>query len=215
MNQQLAVWNSPTWLLSQCGAAMFFYFPGSGSILFGISLLPVHPDSIIMSTIGEQMSTKRGLIALSIQESSAGGTYYLVREDMLPEGVLKTVRAKQLLATGEAKTVYEAVERAGLSRSAFYKYKDGVHELNRHEQSRLATVSMELHHRSGVLSNVLLMIAAWQGNVLTIHQTIPLQGMANVVVTIDTSGMKESLGRLLEELRRLDGVKQADWIGHG
>ncbi|WP_213412983.1 ACT domain-containing protein [Xylanibacillus composti] len=161
------------------------------------------------------MSTKRGLIALSIQESSAGGTYYLVREDMLPEGVLKTVRAKQLLATGEAKTVYEAVERAGLSRSAFYKYKDGVHELNRHEQSRLATVSMELHHRSGVLSNVLLMIAAWQGNVLTIHQTIPLQGMANVVVTIDTSGMKESLGRLLEELRRLDGVKQADWIGHG
>lgn len=168
-----------------------------------------------MSTIGKQMSTMRGLIALSIQESSTGGNYYLVREELLPEGVLKTVRAKQLLATGEAKTIHEAVERVGLSRSAFYKYRDGVHELNRHEQSRLATLSMELHHRSGVLSNVLLTIAAWYGNVLTIHQTIPLQGVANVVVTIDTSGMQETLSRLLEELGRLDGVKQADWIGHG
>jgi len=154
-------------------------------------------------------------LPLSMQETPSGGNYYLVREDMLPEGVLKTIRAKQLLASGEAKTVHEAVEGAGLSRSAFYKYKDGVHELNRHAQSSLATVSMVLQHRSGVLSNVLLMIAAWQGNVLTIHQTIPLQGMANVVVTIDTSGMEASLGRLLEELRQLDGVKQADWIGHG
>nr|WP_275983930.1 ACT domain-containing protein [Paenibacillus hamazuiensis] len=141
--------------------------------------------------------------------------YYLVREDMLPEALLKTIQAKELLARGEVKTIHEAVDKVDLSRSAFYKYKDGVFPLNRLERERIVTISMDLEHRAGILSRVLAMIAGLEGNVLTIHQTIPLQGMANVVISVDTSMMGEQLAVLLEKLRDQDGVRRASLIGQG
>jgi chorismate mutase len=139
--------------------------------------------------------------------------YYVVREDLLPEGILKTEQAKDLLRRGEASTIYEAAERVGLSRSAFYKYKDGVYPLEQASRDRIATFSMDLEHRSGVLSKVLGMLAASEGNVLTISQSIPLQGMANVVVSMDTSLINGVLPELLEKLRSLDGVKRASIVG--
>lgn len=141
--------------------------------------------------------------------------YYLVREDILPEGVLKTVQAKELLARGEVKTIHDAVEQVGLSRSAFYKYKDGIHPLNKLERDRIVTISMDLEHRSGILSRVLSMIANLEGNVLTIHQTIPLQGMANVVISVETSMMADTTRSLLDQLQAQDGVKRAVIIGQG
>jgi chorismate mutase len=141
--------------------------------------------------------------------------FYLVREDILPEAVLKTIQAKELLARGEVKTIHEAVEKVELSRSAFYKYKDGIYPLNKLEKERIVTVSMDLEHRSGILSKVLASIAELDGNVLTIHQTIPLSGMANVVVSVDTSLMGENAYRLAEALKALDGVKRAVVIGQG
>lgn len=102
--------------------------------------------------------------------------FLLVREDLLPEAIVKTLQAKQLLEQRDEITVHEAVEAVGLSRSAFYKYKDGVFELNRLERERIVTISMHLQHKSGILSRVLSLIASFQGNVLTIQQTIPLQG---------------------------------------
>jgi chorismate mutase len=139
--------------------------------------------------------------------------YYVVREDLLPEGILKTEQAKELLRRGEASTIHEAAERVGLSRSAFYKYKDGVYALEQALRDRIATFSMDLEHRSGVLSKVLGLLAASEGNVLTISQSIPLQGMANVVVSIDTSLINGVLPELVEKLRSLDGVKRATIVG--
>jgi chorismate mutase len=139
--------------------------------------------------------------------------YYVVREDLLPEGILKTEQAKDLLRRGEVSTIYEAAERVGLSRSAFYKYKDGVYPLEQASRDRIATFSMDLEHRSGVLSKVLGMLAASEGNVLTISQSFPLQGMANVVVSMDTSLINGVLPELLEKLRSLDGVKRASIVG--
>jgi len=140
---------------------------------------------------------------------------YLVKESVLPEALWKTALAKQLLASGEARTVHEAVERVKLSRSAFYKYRDGVFLWERLETERIVTISMDLVHRSGVLSKVLALVAKYEGNVLTIHQTIPLQGMANVVITVDTSAMGERLAECLEELKQFDEVRRAQVIGHG
>jgi chorismate mutase len=140
---------------------------------------------------------------------------YLIREDILPEGVLKTVQAKELLARGEVKTIHEAVEQVGLSRSAFYKYKDGIHPLSKLERDRIVTISMDLEHRAGILSKVLAMIAQLEGNVLTIHQTIPLQGMANVVISVETSTMVDGVQELMNELHKLKGVKRAVIIGQG
>lgn len=142
--------------------------------------------------------------------------YYLVRSDILPEALLKTLQVKQLLARGGVKTVNEAVEQVGLSRSAFYKYKDGIHELTRLDRDRIVIISLDLQHRSGVLSKVLAMIASYEGNVLAINQTIPLQGVANVVITMETSEMKERvLSQLIDALLHTEGVTRADIIGQG
>lgn len=141
--------------------------------------------------------------------------YYLVREDILPEGVLKTAQAKELLARGEVKTIHDAVEQVGLSRSAFYKYKDGIHPLSKLERERIITISMDLEHRSGILSRVLALIANLDGNVLTIHQTIPLQGMANVVISLEISSMGEEIREIVDRLGAQDGVKRAMVIGQG
>lgn len=141
--------------------------------------------------------------------------YFLVREDILPEALIKTVQAKELLARGEVKTIHEAVELVELSRSAFYKYKDGIYPLSKLERERIITISMDLEHRSGILSRVLAMLAGLEGNVLTIHQTIPLQGVANVVISMETSQMNENVATLLEKLRSQDGVTRAALIGQG
>lgn len=141
--------------------------------------------------------------------------YYLVRQDILPEALVKTIHAKDLLVRGEAATVQEAVDKAGLSRSAFYKYKDGIHPLDRLDREQIVTISMDLQHRAGVLSQVLALMAKFEGNVLSINQTIPLQGKANVVMTVDTSKMGDHIGHVIDSLNGLDGVKRATVIGRG
>ncbi|MFS0727376.1 ACT domain-containing protein [Paenibacillus sp. 1P07SE] len=141
--------------------------------------------------------------------------YYVVREDMLPEAIIKTMQVKEMLQRGEAPTVHEAVERVGLSRSAFYKYKDGIYLLDQMERERIVTIAMDLDHRSGVLSKVLALVADSEGNVLTIHQSIPLQGMAGVVISVDTGLMKQPVTALIEAIRQQDGVRKATLTGQG
>ncbi|WP_044481728.1 ACT domain-containing protein [Paenibacillus antibioticophila] len=141
--------------------------------------------------------------------------YYLVREDILPEAVLKTLQVKQLLASGVVKTVHEAVAQVGMSRSAFYKYKDGIHLLNQIERESIVTISFDLEHRSGVLSKVMGLIAGSGGNVLTINQSIPLQGIANVVISVETSRLTEDLDEMLDLIQKVPGVRKAQIVGQG
>lgn len=141
--------------------------------------------------------------------------YYLVREDILPEAVIKTLQVKQLLASGEARTIHEATLQVGLSRSAFYKYKDGIHPLNEIERDEIATISFDLEHRSGILSEVLAKLAGSGGNVLTINQSIPLQGRANVVISVEISHLTEDLDNMMLDLQSISGVKRIQIIGQG
>ncbi|WP_172195123.1 MULTISPECIES: ACT domain-containing protein [Saccharibacillus] len=141
--------------------------------------------------------------------------YYLAREDILPEAILKTLHVKELLAGGQAKTVNEAVAIAGISRSAFYKYKDGIHQVNQLDRERLVTLSLLLEHRAGVLFKVLGLIAESGGNVLTINQSIPLQGTANVVLSVETSRLHDELSGLTASLESLAGVSRVVVIGQG
>lgn len=141
--------------------------------------------------------------------------YYLVREDILPEAVVKTMQVKRLLASGDVKTVHEAVEMVGLSRSAFYKYKDGIHPINHLDRDEIVTISIDMEHRSGMLSEVLGLVAGEGGNVLTIHQSIPLQGIANVVISVEVSRLNEELDDLLVGMRRVTGVRRVQMIGQG
>lgn len=141
--------------------------------------------------------------------------FYLIRSDVLPESIAKTIEAKKLLDSGAVATVNEAVDRVGLSRSAYYKYKDSIFPFNSMMQNMIVTLSLYLEHRSGVLSNVLKFVAERGGNVLTINQTIPLQGMANVAMSIDTAQLSLSTTEFLEELHELDGVRRAAIVGRG
>lgn len=142
-------------------------------------------------------------------------TYYLVREDILTEALLKTIEAKNLLSKNEVNTISEAVKKVGLSRSAFYKYKDGVFPFNAMMKEKIVTISINLEHKSGLLSALLSFVAKSGGNILTINQTIPLQEIANVIISIDTVNMEIGLTELIDSIRNMQGVNKVQLIGRG
>jgi chorismate mutase len=142
-------------------------------------------------------------------------SFYLVREDMLTDAMEKTLAAKELLASGKVKKINEAVNKAGLSRSAFYKYKDGIFPFHQMVREKIITLSIILVDRSGSLSQLLSKVAETGANVLTINQTIPLQGRAHMTLSIDTTPMKLDLDELMEWLEGLDAVKKVELVGTG
>ncbi len=139
--------------------------------------------------------------------------FFLVREEILPEAIKKTIRVKEMLKRGDARTINEAVERMNLSRSAYYKYKDYVFPFYEASKNKIVTLTLLLEHKKGVLSSVLNTISSDSGSVLTINQGIPLQGMANVTISIETATLSIDLEALLDKLRLVDGVKRLEVLG--
>ena len=139
--------------------------------------------------------------------------FLLVREEILPEAIKKTIKVKEMLKRGDARTINEAVEKMDLSRSAYYKYKDFVFPFYEASQDKIITLTFLLEHRQGVLSSVLNTISQGSGSVLTINQGIPLQGVANVTVSIETANLVIDLEELLDKLRMVDGVKRLEVLG--
>ena len=132
--------------------------------------------------------------------------YYLVEASVLPEVVVKVVEAKELLESGEAKTVGEAARRVNISRSAFYKYRDAVRTFHDMSRTEIVTFRMELRDRQGVLSQVLAIFAGNGANILTINQSIPMNGVAPVTITAATEHTRISMDALLTALRASPGV---------
>ena len=133
--------------------------------------------------------------------------YYIVAADALPEIFIKVAEAKRMMQTGEVDTVGEATKRAGISRSAFYKYRDAVHPLYENTRGKTVTVSMNLDHTPGLLSSVLNSVAGEGANILTINQTIPINGIANVTLCIETNEMQGEFSRLINKIEGLQGVQ--------
>ena len=136
--------------------------------------------------------------------------YYLVEAAVLPEVFTKVMDAKRLLETGEADTVAEAAARVDLSRSAFYKYKDSISIFQDISKGHMITFSMLLRDETGILSQVLTVFAGSGVNILTINQNIPVNGVAVVTVSAETSDMVISLEELLAEIDSAEGVIKAD-----
>ena len=139
--------------------------------------------------------------------------FYLVREEILPEAIKKTIKVKELLKRGEARTINDAVEKMELSRSAYYKYKDYVFPFYEASKEKIVTLALLLEHKPGLLSRVLNTIANDKGSVLTINQGIPLQGMANATISLETVDMIVDLEALLDKLRLIEGVKRLEVLG--
>ncbi|WLR49998.1 ACT domain-containing protein [Bacillus tianshenii] len=141
--------------------------------------------------------------------------FYLVREDILPDAMKKTLEVKALLERGKTDSVAEAVQTVGLSRSAFYKYRDCIFPFHTMMKEKIISLFFHLEDRSGALSNLLAVVAEMGCNVLTIHQTIPLQGKANVTLSLNTQGMHSDLNALLSQLRQLEFVEKVEILGTG
>ena len=139
--------------------------------------------------------------------------FFLVREEILPEAIKKTSRVKEMLKHDDKLTINEAVKEMDLSRSAYYKYKDYVFPFYEASQNKIVTLTLLLEHKKGVLSSVLNTISADSGSIMTINQGIPLQGVANTTISIETKHLTVDLEALLDKLRMIDGVKRLEVLG--
>ena len=130
----------------------------------------------------------------------------IVDANLLPDVLLKVIEAKRLLSQGIAKNASEAARLADISRSAFYKYKDGVSVFSDGEKGSIVNYYLTLMDRPGVLSEVLSMLSKFGANILTINQNIPIDGAAPVTISFTNGDLSTDEHSLREALRSIDGV---------
>ena len=136
--------------------------------------------------------------------------YLLVNADILPEVYRKVAIAKELLASGEAQNASQAAKMAGISRSAYYKYKDGVFEYNPENADEMVSLSLKLKDNKGVLSAVTNELYLVGANVLSINQEVPQNGIARVLLSVRITEMTVDADTLVEKIKTLGGVKSAE-----
>lgn len=136
--------------------------------------------------------------------------YYLVAAEALPEIFIRVAEAKRMMQTGEADTVGAATRMAGISRSAFYKYKDTVRPFRDMRSGHIVTFQILLKNEPGVLSAVLNNFARCGANILTINQGIPAGGSAVVTIGAETSGLAMTTEEMLEQVAGENGVVRCE-----
>lgn len=136
--------------------------------------------------------------------------YFIVEANAMPEIFRKVAQAKSLLETGEESTVNSAVRTVGISRSAYYKYKDSVRPFQDMLHGRIVTFQTLLKDEPGVLSGVLNIFGNSGGNILTINQSIPANGCAVVTISAETSALDKELEDLLASLAGCPGVLKCE-----
>ena len=134
--------------------------------------------------------------------------YYIVAANALPEIFVKVAEAKRMMQTGEADTVGAATKQVGISRSAFYKYKDAVQPFNDMKAEHIITFYCMLKDNTGVLSSVLSVFATSGANILPINQGMPTNGCAAVTISAETSGLAETLEKLRADVAVLAGERE-------
>ena len=131
--------------------------------------------------------------------------YYLIKQRAVPEVLLKVLEAKRLLESERALTIQEATERVGLGRSSFYKYKDDIFPFHENAKGKTITFVLQMDDEPGILSQVLNVIAHYKANILTIHQTIPINGVASLTLSVEIPVEGDTSG-LIDELERSSGI---------
>ena len=132
--------------------------------------------------------------------------YFVVKQKAVPEVLLKVVEAKRLLESSKAITVQDATERVGISRSSFYKYKDDIFPFHDNSKGKSITFILQMDDEPGLLSLVLQTIAEYKGNVLTIHQTIPINGVASLTRTVDLLPITRDVSSMIEQIEGQPGI---------
>lgn len=132
--------------------------------------------------------------------------YFVVRKKAIPEVLLKVVEAKRLLESEKVPTVQEAVDAVGISRSSFYKYKDDIFQFHDNSQGTTITLTFQMDDEPGLLSDVLKIIAEYQANILTIHQSIPINGVASLSLSVQVLQTTGDISKMIEKMEEQKGV---------
>lgn len=138
--------------------------------------------------------------------------FYVVSSEILPEVLEKVMEAQNLLMSGQAKKISEAVKEVGISRGTFYKYKDAVFSFNQESSRRKAILNVNLRDETGALSRLLTLIATRHVNVLALSQTIPINGIASVTLTIDINDLEIAVQSLISLIQSLPMVQKAELV---
>ncbi len=132
--------------------------------------------------------------------------YYVLKQKAVPEVLLKVVEAKRLLESGKVVSVQDATEAVGISRSSFYKYKDDIFPFHDNAKGRTITMVIQLDDEPGLLSLLLKIVAEYQANILTIHQSIPVNGIASLTLSVEVLAETKDMQQMVDTIEHQAGV---------
>lgn len=141
------------------------------------------------------------------------GQYYVLKERAVPEVLLKVVEAKRLLDSGRIASIQDAVEQVGISRSSFYKYKDDIFPFHETAKGKTITMMVQLDDEQGLLSVVLKTVAEFKANILTIHQSIPINGIASLTLSVDILPQTGDVAEMVAHIEELSGIHYVQILG--
>ena len=133
--------------------------------------------------------------------------YFVLKKKAVPEVLLKVVEAKRLLDSGKAASVQEAAENVGISRSSFYKYKDDIFPFHVNAKGKTITMVIQLEDEPGILSEILQTVARYHANILTIHQSIPVNGIASLTLSVDVLPETGDVSEMVEVMEKTQGIQ--------
>ena len=136
-------------------------------------------------------------------------SFFVLKEKAVPEVLLKVVEAKRLLDSGKMTSVQDATEVVGISRRSFYKYKDDIFPFHENAKGKTVTMVIQLDDEPGILSLVLKTIADFHANVLTIHQSIPVNGIASLSLSIDVFPATGDVEVMKNSIESVQGIHYA------
>lgn len=134
------------------------------------------------------------------------GKYFIVKKKAVPDVLLKVVEAKRLLDSEKVYTVQEAADIVGISRSSFYKYKDDIFPFHENVRGKTITFMLQIDDIPGLLSNVLNCVAKNEANILTIHQSIPVNGIASLTLSVEIPNQLIDTAVFFDEIENLNGI---------
>ena len=134
-------------------------------------------------------------------------TYFVLKEKAVPEVLRKVVEAKRLIESGRCISVQEATDRVGISRSSFYKYKEDIFPFHDNVKGKTITMVIQLEDEPGILSEILQTVARYHANILTIHQSIPVNGIASLTLSVDVLPETGDVSEMVEVMEKTQGIQ--------
>ena len=132
--------------------------------------------------------------------------YFVLRAKAVPEVLLKVVEAKRLLDSGKLESVQEATDAVGISRRSFYKYKDGIFPFYEGRKGKTVNLVIQMDDEQGILSVVLKSVADAKANILTIHQSVPVNGIASLTLSVDVFPESDDVDDMAKQIESLKGI---------